>query len=223
MFSHLLQHVGSYSLKALFESSVNFLQSFGLWLSGAAASLVTWQVGLLWFRLRLLLHRRVPHKGVTSARTHTHNEAHIYTNTLVSVHKCSRGPLVCRNLILVLWAVMLKIIFQQETRTTFSSTQHLLKVQRLKRVHVILNLKICMSWLCIRLWTSDLQRNHRIVVFLKSPSGQKVFFFFLFLQFLLELYFLEWCKKSDTIRQFLHSLLSTCYWKSDFKRWGLQT
>lgn len=37
----ILQCVWGYSLEALFESSVNLLQSFGLWLSGAAASLVS--------------------------------------------------------------------------------------------------------------------------------------------------------------------------------------
>lgn len=43
--THLLftvyQCARGYSLEALFESSVNLLQSFGLWLSGAAASLVS--------------------------------------------------------------------------------------------------------------------------------------------------------------------------------------
>lgn len=56
-----------FSLEALFERSVNLLQPFGLRLSGAAASLVSRQVGLLWLGLRLLLHGRVPHEGVTSA------------------------------------------------------------------------------------------------------------------------------------------------------------
>lgn len=56
-----------FSLEALFERSVNLLQPFGLRLSGAAAPLVSWQVGLLWLGLRLLLHGRVPHEGVTSA------------------------------------------------------------------------------------------------------------------------------------------------------------
>lgn len=56
-----------FSLEALFERGVNLLQPFGLRLSGAAASLVSRQVGLLWLGLRLLLHGRVPHEGVTSA------------------------------------------------------------------------------------------------------------------------------------------------------------
>lgn len=63
----------SYWLQALFECGVNLLESFGLWFSGAAASLMAWQVGLLGLGLRLLLHCRVPHEGVTPA--------HIYIQT----------------------------------------------------------------------------------------------------------------------------------------------
>lgn len=64
----------SYSLQALFECCVNLLQSLGLRLSGAAASLVAWQVGLLRLGLRLLLHCRVPHEWVTSAHTQTNTQ-----------------------------------------------------------------------------------------------------------------------------------------------------
>lgn len=61
-----------YSLQALFECSVNLLQSFGLRLSGAAASLVTRQVGLFGLGLRLLLHCRVPHERVTPIHANAH-------------------------------------------------------------------------------------------------------------------------------------------------------
>lgn len=71
MCTQFTQCIG-HSLQALFECCVNLLQSFGLGLSGAAASLVAWQVRLLGLGLRLLLHRRVPHEGVTPAHTHTH-------------------------------------------------------------------------------------------------------------------------------------------------------
>ena len=76
------------SLQALFERSVNLLQSFGLRLPGAAASLVSWQVGLLWLRLGLLLHRRVPHEGVTpvhmEANTHTNKQTNKQTHQWVT-------------------------------------------------------------------------------------------------------------------------------------------
>lgn len=138
--THLLftvyQCARGYSLEALFESSVNLLQSFGLWLSGAAASLVSWQVGLLWLGLRLLLHRRVPYEGVTS----THTQWNTHTHTQIS--ECSRGPLVCRNLRLVFCAMMFKITFKHDVinnlfkekkkgeRKTISSTKQLLKTPK---------------------------------------------------------------------------------------------